>query len=98
MTLLLPVAAGAALWYGLAQSYDMTKKAAERVDHASQRSDVKIPLQGMYTPVSQMHNVLNRGRFVSVQEDFDVSGARIFLVDYGNGSQVVQYTDPRILL
>ncbi len=98
MTLLLPVAAGAALWYGLAKSYDMQQKAKVPVELASQRSDTKAPLEGRYRPASSVHQMQNQGRFVSVQEDHDVNGARIFLVDYGNGSQVIQYIDPRILL
>lgn len=98
MTLLLPFAAGAALWYGVAHSYNMKQKLSMPIEDTLQRSDMKSPTFGAYTDHGKYFGVLTRGQFVSVQEDFDVNGARIFLVDYGNGSKTIQYHDPRILL
>jgi len=98
MTLLLPVAAGAALWYGLAHSYNLKQRASVPIENHSQRSDVKEPFQGAWGSIKQYCNTDTRGRFVSVQEDFDVNGAKIFLVDYGNGARTIQYHDPRVLL
>ncbi len=98
MTLLLPAVAGAALWYATAYSYNLKQRANTPIENASQSSDVKEPFQGAMDHVKNWMWADTRGRFVSVQEDFDVNGARIFLVDYGNGAKVTQYVDPRILL
>ena len=55
------------------------------------------PFMGAYTPQKMYANTDTRGLFKSVQEDVDVNGARIFLVDYGTGSRTVCYADPRVL-
>ena len=39
----------------------------------------------------------DRRQFLSVEEDVDELGAKIFLVDYGSGAKTVQYVDPRYL-
>ena len=96
-----PLAAGAtALWAMGSYSYDLKSKAEMPIELASEDAQVKDPFWGGVGPVSQLSGsaLMDRATFRSVQEDVDVKGARIFLVDYGNGQRVVQYIDPRILL
>ncbi len=98
MALFVPVAiTGAGLLMG-AYTYNLRQKLNTPIDLASQQSDVKLAFQGPMGHISQWIAVDTRGRFRSVQETTDALGADIFLVDYGNGCLVTQYTDPRILL
>jgi hypothetical protein len=97
MTLLLPALAASGLWVLTAAAYDAKQKADVPIENASQNPQVKEAFQGAWSGQKQWFGAPTRGRFVSVQEDYDVNGARIFLVDYGNSSRVVQYHDPRIL-
>ena len=53
------------------------------------------PFQGAIGHIRQQ-TFADHSRFVSVQEDTDAQGARIFFVDYGNGQLCQQYFDPRI--
>lgn len=82
-----------------AKSYDLYQRANVPVSNHSQDSDTKEPFRGAWGHIKNYGwNVDNRNRFVSVQEDYDVDGARVFYVDYGNGQRVIQYHDPRIQL
>lgn len=90
-------AAGGAWVYG-AYTYDLQCK-AELEAQKNKGQWAKEPHQGAWTDSSKhtFSDNISRGQFVAVQEDVDVRGARIFLVDYGTGSRVVSYTDPRVL-
>jgi hypothetical protein len=77
---------------------DLKVKANTPVELHSQDPATKSAYQGHYTDPKKVWATDTRGRFHSVTEDMDVNGSRIFLVDYGNGSKVVQWLDPRILL
>jgi hypothetical protein len=99
MSLLLPAMAATAVWFYGAKSYDLQQRANVPMENASQESDTKEPFRGAWGHIRNFGVFVNtRGRFVSVTEDYDVNGAKIFLVDYGNGQRVVQYQDPRIEL
>jgi hypothetical protein len=96
--LFVPAVAGAAFWWAAAKAYDVRERLDVPVELESQDPAVKAPFQGYFDHISKWNWVSTRGRFQSVQESTDVNGAIIFLVDYGNGSKVVQYFDPRILV
>lgn len=99
MSLLLPALAATGVWLLGARSYDLKQRANVPLENASQESDVKEPFQGAWGHIRNFGIFTpTRGRFRSVTEDYDVNGAKIFLVDYGNGQRVVQYQDPRIEL
>lgn len=96
-----PLVAGAgALWMFSAYQYDLKQKADMPIELATEDPEVKEPFYGGIGSISQLSGsaVLDRGTFKSVREDVDTNGARIFLVDYGNGQRIVQYYDPRLLL
>jgi hypothetical protein len=88
---------GAAAWLGVGSLYDMQRAAAVPPENSSQDPAVKEPFQGAIGHIKQQ-TAADHSRFVSVTEDRDVQGARIFWVDYGNGQRVQQYYDPRIWL
>lgn len=72
---------------------------AKQVEDAAEREDeVEQPIFGHLGSIDKQWRSDTRGTFVSMQEDVDHLGARIFLVDYGNGQKVIQFVDPRILL
>ena len=99
MALLFPAAAaGAAAWVLLGYAHGVRRDAIKEVENSSQEPAVKEPFFGAIGHVKDHLFADTRGLFVSVQEDVDVQGARIFWVDYGNGQRVQQYFDPRILL
>jgi len=94
---LFPVAVfGAGAWLAFGSLYDM-QRAAIPQENSSQDPAVKEPFQGAVGHIKQQ-TFADHSRFVSVVEDRDVQGARIFWVDYGNGQRVQQYNDPRIWL
>jgi len=66
-------------------------------ENSSQDPAVKEPFYGAVGHIKQQ-TFADHSRFVSVTEDRDVQGARIFWVDYGNGQRVQQYNDPRVWL
>ena len=69
------------------------------MENHSQKSEVKEPFHGAWGHIRNYGAFVdNRGRFESVEETLDVDGAKVFLVDYGNGQRVLQYHDPRIQL
>lgn len=70
------------------------------IELASDDPQVADPFYGAIGHVSTISGspLIERGTFRSMQESVDVKGARIFLVDYGNGQRIVQYYDPRLLL
>lgn len=90
----LGVAATGAL-YATAVALDWKRQTQTAVENASQMSEEKEPFQGAIGHFRSRTGADNL-RFVSVSEDYDVQGAKQFLVDYGNGQRVVQYHDPRI--
>ena len=99
MANLFPLAVGGtAFWLLGAYSFDLRQQAQMPIELASDDPLVMEPSQGAIGHIRQYSGVDTRGRFRSVQENVDTLGARIFLVDYGNGERVVQYHDPRILL
>jgi hypothetical protein len=91
-------AVGSAFWLLAAKSIDMRARANEPEENKSQQSDEKEPFQGAWEPVKQYWNSTTRWRFNKVVEDTDVQGAKIYIVDYGNGARTIQYHDPRLLL
>lgn len=96
-----PLAAAAAgTWLFSAYTYDLKDKASVPVELASDDPQVTDPFYGAVGHISKYSAspIIERGTFRSVQENVDIKGARIFLVDYGNGQRVVQYYDPRLLL
>jgi len=98
MALFYPAAALASAWIISAGAITARQIASEPIENASQKPDEKEAFQGAWCNPRDWTFADTRGRFHSVQESRDVRGARIFLVDYGNGSRVVQFFDPRILL
>ena len=88
---------GAAAWLGASSLYDMQQAAVVPPENSSQDPAVKEPFQGAVGHIKQQ-TFADHTRFVSVVEDRDVQGARIFWVDYGNGQRVQQYNDPRVWL
>lgn len=99
MASLLPlgiVAAGS--WFLVSYAHSMKRDARLEQEKAAQVPIAEEPFQGAVGHIKDRIFADNRGIFTSVQEDYDVNGARIFFVDYGNGQRVVQYFDPRILL
>lgn len=93
MAHLVPLGAAAGAWIFGAYTWDLHNKANTPAVPVE-----KAPLhQGTYTHQKQWVNADRRGQFVDVEEDVDVNGARIFLVDFGTGSRTVCYTDPRVL-
>lgn len=76
----------------------MRRDAIAAAENASQDPEVKEPFQGAVGHIKDRIFADTRGLFVSVQEDVDVNGARIYWVDYGNGQRVCQYFDPRIVV
>ena len=88
------LAAAGGAWVYTAYSHDLYEKGKQPVEQAPD----KPPLhQGAWTHESQWRFAPTREQFVSVKEDVDVNGARIFLVDRGTGSNIVSYSDPRLL-
>lgn len=67
-------------------------------DQIDAQSEGEVPYQGAIGHVKSWWGADTRQRFVSVQEDVDTQGAKIFWVDYGNGQRVLQFHDPRVLL
>ncbi len=91
-----PAAAAAATWY--LGAYTMSLQRQAQIPAENEIGNTKQPFYGAWMPFSQMWAVDRRGRFVSVTEDIDVTGAKVFLVDYGTGAKTVQYHDPRLVL
>jgi hypothetical protein len=91
-------AASAGAWLFTAQAYNYKQKQDVPLENKSQKSNEKEPYYGAWDHQRHWLRADTRGRFVKVVEDYDVQGAKIFLVDYGNGARVVQYNDPRIQL
>jgi hypothetical protein len=95
---LLPLAvAGTGAWLIASSLYDMKQALVVPPENSSQDPAVKEPFQGAVGHIKQQ-TFADHSRFVSVVEDRDVQGARIFWVDYGNGQRVQQYNDPRVWL
>ncbi len=91
--------AASALWYVSAVSLDWQARAKTKVENSHLDDPrAQAPYWGPIGHISQRFFADTRGRFVSSREEVDELGARIFLVDYGNGQEVIQYVDPRILL
>lgn len=97
MSLLLPALAGGGLWLAYGQVSSMKKEAVKKAT-AEMEAQLPPPYQGAVGHIKDRIFADTRGRFVRMREDIDERGAQIFLVDYGNGQEVVQYVDPRILL
>ena len=99
MSLLLPALGVSALWYGGAVALDWKQMAQTKVRN-SQLDDSRAdaPYWGPTGHIQDRFFADTRGRFVAVREDVDELGARIFLVDYGNGQEVIQYVHPAVLL
>ena len=97
MALLLPavLAGGAYLLYSDTENRRRDHRRLEQ--NMLARAQSNTPYQGVYTPAKQYWGAQTRGRFTSLQRETDVNGAEVFLVNYGNGSQVYQYVDPRIV-
>ncbi len=93
---LFPVAvAGGGAWLIWAVLQDMKRNAAESLENSG--LEEAEPFQGAVGHIKQQ-TFADHTRFISVTEDRDVQGARIFWVDYGNGQRVQQYFDPRVWL
>lgn len=97
MSLLIPAVAASALWVAGAVGVQWRKEAEAKVEEPD-GTEVAPPFWGPTGHISSRLFADTRGRFTRVREDVDHLGARIFLVDYGNGQEVIQYVDPRILL
>lgn len=91
-----PAAAAAATWFLSAYTWNL--KAQAQVPAENEIGNTQQPFYGMYTSFKDYWLADRRGRFVSVKEDYDVLGAKVFLVDYGTGSITLQYHDPRVVL
>lgn len=91
-----PAAAAAALWTTAAYTWSLKNQAS--IPAENEIGNAKEPFYGAWMDYKQMWGVDTRGRFVSVTEDIDVYGAKVFLVDYGTGAKTVQYHDPRCVL
>lgn len=96
MSLLLPALGVGALWYGGATLYQMKSDAVKKSQVPEDEEEG--PYWGPVGHIKDRFWADTRGRFVKVREDVDEKGAQIFWVDYGNGQEVLQFVDPRILL
>ena len=100
MSLFYPALAGASLWALAGYSKEL-KSAAERKQQGEtvvEAPHFRPKTRGNYTHVGVYAGADRYKRFVHVAEDIDQLGAKIYLVDYGNGSKTIQYHDPRELL
>lgn len=97
MSLLLPAIVAGGAWMAYGQLVSM-KRDAVRKTTATDTTSATPPFWGPIGHIRDYQEAPTRGRFVSVKEDVDHLGAPIFWVDYGNGQQVLQYVDPRVLL
>lgn len=98
MSFAIPTVAAASLCAFTAWSWDLKRQAEARlIAEANNQFDTKMPEEGIWRPASDRWGADNL-RFKSVLETTDVDGSRIFLVDYGQGSRVKQYNDPRVYL
>lgn len=78
-----------------AYTWNLKRQAeAEATAEANRVFNTLTPEEGIWRPAFDRWGSDNM-RFKSVVEATDVQGARVFLVDYGNGSKVIQYNDPR---
>jgi len=101
MSLLIPAIAASTAWYVGATALDLKRRAQTHAENAHENrvpDQEDAPFHAPIGHISQRFFSDTRGRFTSVREDIDHIGAKIFLVDYGNGQEVIQYVDPRILL
>lgn len=98
MSYFVPAIAGAALWSFAAYTWNLREQARARL--VAEQNAVfasATPEEGVWRPAFDRWGADNV-RFKSVVETTDVQGAKVFLVDYGNGSKVIQYNDPRLYL
>lgn len=100
MSLLIPAVAATGLWYACATALDMKKRAQTLMENTEEQAPgvTQAPFWAPTGHISERLFADTRGRFTRVREDIDHLGAKIFLVDYGNGQEVIQYVDPRELL
>lgn len=98
MALFYPAAIVTGAWFLTGYTYDLKQKQQQRdPDPLDEQIDVMRPFQGPTGHISQYVNADQR-QFRSVRRAVDHLGADIFLVDYGNGAETIQYIDPRVLL
>lgn len=97
----LPLAAAASAgWFVGSYAWDLKRKQSIIAHAPVEDPEREEPYQGAMGHIGQWigSTSVERGNFKSVRTDHDMKGAKIFLVDYGNGSLVTQYHDPRIKL
>jgi hypothetical protein len=93
-----PALAGATAWVFGAFTWDLKQKLAVPVTDEDLDPTYVEPFWGAIGDPRTVAFAPTRGRFRSVQESTDELGAKVFLVDYGNGQKIRQYLDPRIVL
>lgn len=96
MSLIVPGLLATGIW--CAGSYVYSLKQARDAPAPPEEFDPE-PFQGAMAHIKQWagSDAVRRGLFRSVREDIDIDGSQVWLVDYGNGSLVKQWIDPRIL-
>lgn len=82
----------------VAYAWNLKQKRDYPAPEPVQKSQTSTPAQGSITYASSVILANHQQQFHSVEETIDEKGAVVFLVDYGNGSKVLQYHDPRKLL
>jgi len=98
MAVFFPAAATGALWLVGSYSHYLQREAKAQANAANNVPNTPEPFQQAVGDIRSRGAFCDNRTFVSVTEDRDPQGARIFFVDYGNGQRVRQYIDPRILL
>ena len=88
--------AGSGAWVALSYTFDLRRKLSTPVEVQSQNEEDGEPWGG-YGDIRNYAFINSNGRFRSVRETYDELGAKVFLVDYGNGQKVKQHFDPREL-
>lgn len=96
MSLIVPGILASGLW--AAGSYVHSLKRVRDAPAELEQPDPE-PFQGAMAHIKQWagSDAVRRGLFRSVRQDIDLDGSTVYLVDYGNGSLVKQWIDPRIL-
>lgn len=95
MSLIVPGILATGAWLGASYVYSLKQQRDAPVLVVADPE----PFQGAMASIKQWSgsDSVRRGIFRSFRRDIDVDGSEIYLVDYGNGSLVKQYIDPRIL-